>query len=367
VSWIPIRSIAGNRRFYPMYIVIVLVAAFIFTTVLSLAVYSSLIYKKSGSGDLLAVFEGNRACPLASLVPESYRTRIEGVPHIVDITGEVRHMIVYAPKRSLTVAGVEPDRFRDFKDIKIKESEYRDFAGDRHGVIIGKKVQRTFGWKVGQSVTFQGLSFNVRGVFKLPLSVYNGMIIFHKDYMQELVKKEGYSTAFTLKVDSPENMSEVCNAVEGLFEDHPAGIVCKSETEFWGRTEKQLGDFGRNMRGLAGVCGLLILGLTANGAVFALKSRRSQVRVLRTVGFSRRRILGLLWAEVVIAALVAAAGGSLLALLVWIRKPTVGGAQAILPPITVTPQVVAMSIGIVVVLAALSAVIAAAGFSRNRG
>ena len=366
MSGIPMKSIAGNRRFYLPYIVIVLVAAFIFTTVLSLAVHSSLIYKKSGSGDLLAVFEGNRACPLASLVPETYRMRIEGVPHVVDITGEVRHMIVYAPKRSLTVAGVEPDRFRDFKDIKIKESEYQDFAGDRHGVIIGKKVQRTFGWKVGQSVTFQGLSFNVSGVFKLPLSVYNGMIIFHKDYMQELVKKEGYSTAFTLKVDAPENMSEVSRAVEGLFEDHPAGIVCKSETEFWGRTEKQLGDFGRNMRGLVGVCALLILGLTANGAVFALKSRRNDVRVLKTTGFGRSRIFSLLCAEVVTAAMLAAAGGSVLAVLVWIRRPTIGGTQAILPPIAVTPQVAVMSIGIIMVLASVTAAIAAVGFSRQR-
>jgi putative ABC transport system permease protein len=362
-----LRSIAGNRRFYLPYVSVVLVAAFLFTTVLSLAVYSSLIYKKSGSGELLAVFEGNRACPLASLVPETYKSRIEGVPHVEDVTGEVRHMIVYAPKRSLTVAGVEPEKFRNFKDIKIKDSEYQGFAGDQYGVIIGRKVQRTFGWKVGQSITFQGLSFNVRGVFTLPMSVYNGMIIFHKEYMQELVKKKGYSTAFTLKIDSPENISAVSSAVEALFAGHPTGIVCRSETEFWGRTEKQLGDFGRNMRGLVGVCALLILGLTANGAVLTLKSRQGQVRILKTAGFGRRRICGLLWAETVTAVVMSAAGGSLLAFLVWIKKPTIGGSQAILPPIAVTPQVVVMSIVVIVAIAAIPAVIAAVRFSGYRG
>ena len=185
--------------------------------------------------------------------------------------------------------------------------------------------------------------------------------------MQELVKKEGYSTAFTLKIDSPENMGDVSTAVEGLFTDHPAGIVCRSETEFWGRTEKQLGDFGRNMRGLAGVCALLILGLTANGAMAALKSRRSEVRILKTAGFRRNRIFGLFWAEPVIAAVLSAAGGSLLAFLVWIKKPSIGGTQAILPPIAVSPQIVVISIGVIVAIAAASAAIAAIRFSRYRG
>ena len=35
------------------------------------------------------------------------------------------------------------------------------------------------------------------------------MIIFHKEYMQKLVKKEGYFTAITIKIDSPKNKGEV--------------------------------------------------------------------------------------------------------------------------------------------------------------
>ena len=105
---------------------------------------------------------------MASLVPEGYKARIEGLPHIKDITGEVRHIIVYAPKKSLTMAGVEPHKFRDFKDIKISDAEYEDFKKDPHGVIIGKKVQRIFKWKIGETVTLQGLTFNVRGVFNCP-------------------------------------------------------------------------------------------------------------------------------------------------------------------------------------------------------
>lgn len=358
------RNIIGNPRLYLPYVLILLVFAFILTTVVSLALYASLIYKKSGSDDLLAVFEGNRACPLASLVPETYRAKIESVPHIKDITGEVRHMIVYAPKSSLTVAGVEPDKFREFKDIMIEDVQYNDFVNDEHGVLIGKKVQKAFNWKVGQSVTFQGLTFNVRGVFRLPLSVYNGMIVFHKEYMQELVKKEGYSTAFTLKVDSPQNRAVVCKAVEDLLADHPSGIVCRSEAEFWGRTEKQLGDFGRNMRALTGVCTVLVIGLTANGVVLALKNRRSEIRVLKTAGFTRSRIFRTLMVEPVMAALASAGCGSLLAFLAWIKQPSIGGTQAVLPPITVSPQVVLMSVCVIVFMTAVPSAIAAWRFSR---
>ena len=81
---------------------------------------------------------------MASLVPEAYKSRLEGLSHIEDLTGEVRHIIVYAPKKSLTIAGVEPHKFRDFKDIKISDAEYEDFKKDPHGVIIGKKVKTDF-------------------------------------------------------------------------------------------------------------------------------------------------------------------------------------------------------------------------------
>ena len=172
-----VKNLMRNPKFYLPFFLLLTFFAFIFCTLLALSSGSSQIYKKSGSKELLAVFESNRACVMASLVPEAYKDKIEKLPHIEDITGEVRHMIVYAPKKSLTIAGIEPEKFRSFKNIDISESEYNAFMQDPKGVIIGKKVQRLFNWKSGDDVTLQRMNFKVRGVFKLPMSVYNGMII----------------------------------------------------------------------------------------------------------------------------------------------------------------------------------------------
>ena len=348
------KNIKRDFKFYAPFLLILLVVVFVFSTLLALAVGSSQIYKKSGSEELLAVFESNRACVRASLVPEGYKSEIAGLPHIVDITGEVRHIIVYAPKKSLTIAGVEPDKFRAFKDIKISDAEYEDFKNDPHGVIIGEKVRRIFKWKVGETVTLQGLTFNIRGVFKLPLSVYNGMIIFHKDYMQKLIKKEGYFTAITIKIDSPNNKAEVSKTVEQLFTDHPSGISCRSETEFWGMTEKQMGSFGKNMREFTGLCALLLFSLIANGAIFRLKNRHNEIRELKEAGFSRAKVFNVLLMEPVLAVLISGTCGSLLAFFVWIKRPTIGGEHAILPPVAVTPTVVIGSILTVLIMALIS-------------
>ena len=349
-----LTNLKRNPTFYLPFLLILLFFAFLFCSLLALAFGSSQIYKKSGSEELLAVFESNRACVMASLVPEEYKARIAGLPHIEDITGEVRHIIVYAPKKSLTIAGVEPDKFRDFKDIEISSAEYEDFKKDPHGVIIGKKVQQMFNWQVGKSVTLQRMKFNVRGAFKLPLSVYNGMIIFHKEYMQKLVKKEGYFTAITLKIDSPENKSAVSEAVEQLLADHPAGISCKPETEFWGMTEKQMGDFGKNMRVLTQVCALFLFVLIVNGVAFRNRTRKKEFRILRMVGYTRSRIYTLFIIEPVLGILLSAIGGGLLAFFVWIKQPTIGGEHAIVPPIVVTPLIVAASTLLILFLALLS-------------
>jgi len=338
------KNLKRNPIFYTPYVLILTLLSFVFCTLLSLSLGSSQIYKKSGSKELLAVFESNRACVMASLVPEEYKPRIEGIPHIEDITGEVRHMIVYAPKKSLTIAGVEPHKFRSFKDIDISDSEYAEFMKDPHGVIIGKKVHRIFKWKVGENVTLQRMKFNVRGVFKMPMSVYNGMIIFHKEFMQKLVKKEGFFTAITIKVDSPDRKIEVSKAVEELLADHPAGISCKEETEFWGATEKQMGDFGKNMRTLTGLCALLLFVIILNGAAFRLKNRHNEVRILRTIGFAKPNIIALFSIETALAVLISGISGSLLAFFIWIKQPTIGGQHAIVPPIAVTPMIVILSL-----------------------
>lgn len=353
------KNIRKNLKFYVPFLLILLFFSFVFTTLLSLALGSSQIYKKSGSKELLAVFESNRACVMASLVPEAYKSRIAGLPHIEDITGEVRHIIVYAPKKSLTIAGVEPDKFRAFKDIRISDSEYEAFKNDSHGVIIGEKTEQLFKWKVGEAVTLQRMNFNIRGVFKLPLSVYNGMIIFHKEYMQKLVKKEGYFTAITIKIDSPKNKSEVSKTVEQLFTDHPAGISCKSETEFWGMTEKQMGDFGKNMRALTVLCALVLFGLIVNGAAFSLKGRHNQVRIFRTIGFTRTKIFTLFLIEPVLAVFISGIGGCLLAFFLWIKQPTIGGEHAIVPPIAVTPPVILVSLFTMLLIAVISAALTA--------
>jgi putative ABC transport system permease protein len=359
------NNIKSNLKFYGPFLLILLVFVFVFSTLLALAIGSSQIYKKSGSEELLAVFESNRACVMASLVPEGYKSKIAGLPHIEDITGEVRHIIVYAPKKSLTIAGVEPDKFRAFKEIKISDEEYEDFKNDPRGVIIGKKVRRIFKWKIGETVTLQGLTFNIRGVFKLPMSVYDGMIIFHKNYMQKLIKKEGYFTAITLKIDSPQNKSTVSKAVEALFTDHPSGISCRSETEFWGMTERQMGSFGENMRQFTWLCALLLFSLIANGAIFRLKQKNKDIRKLRESGFSRAKVFYSLLMEPVLAVFIAGIAGSLVAFFVWIKRPTIGGEHAILPPVAVTPTIVFFSVLIVLLMALLPSALFASVKSRG--
>jgi ABC-type lipoprotein release transport system permease subunit len=353
------KNIKGNLKFYAPFLLVILVLAFVFSTLLALALSSSQIYQRSGSEDLLAVFESNRACVMASLVPEAYKSKIEGLSHIEDLTGEVRHIIVYAPKKSLTVAGVEPHKFRHFKSIKISDAEYEDFLKDPHGVIIGKKVKRIFKWKPGDSVALQGMNFNVRGVFRLPLSVYNGMIIFHKEYIQKLIKKEGYFTAITLKIDSSKNKAEVSKTVERIFSDHPAGISCKSETEFWGLTEKQMGDFGKNMRFLTGLCALLLFVLIANGAAYSRKNRRNEIRIFRTAGFNPTKVFMLIFIEASLAVTISGIGGSLIAFFIWIKRPFIGGEHAVLPPVAVTPPIVIASILVILGFGVISMMLTA--------
>jgi hypothetical protein len=183
------------------------------------------IYQDVGGSGILAVFEGNVACPYISLVPEQYRDIILQVPHVTDVAGEVRQRYTYGKDKNLTLTSMSPDKLLAFKDIQITDKELGTFKNEKNGALVGKKIFNFFDWELGQEVISAGLVFKVSGVFEQPLSVYESMVVLHKEYLQEITSKRGYVTSFLVKTDlTPDgDVSGVIRDIEDLPDDPEKG------------------------------------------------------------------------------------------------------------------------------------------------
>jgi len=299
------------------------------------------IYEDVGGGNILAVSEGNVACPYISLVPERYHQALLEIPNVVDVAGEVRQRFAYGKNKNLTLTGMDPAKLAAFKDLALDDTVLAAFAGTPNGALVGKKIAGFFDWKPGQEVRISGLVFKVAGVFEQPLSVYESMVFLHKDYLQQIASKQGFVTSMLVKTGlppGPERERQV-RAVEAVFADHPSTIVCRPENELWLAIKASQGNLGDIILALGIAIGLLLAVLHVNNALFAFKRKRAVLARWQQQAGQGRSVTALAGME---TAAVSAAGGIAAAGLAWlgtIHHPYLG-TDMFHPPIYIDAAVV---------------------------
>ena len=93
---------------------------------------------------------------------------------------------------------------------QYKAEDVHDFDAALHAstVIVGEKLLRDFGWKVGDNVTLQGTifpgdwTFTIRGTYKPTLKEYGeDSFMFHYSYLYEKYPDRVTPGWFIMKID----------------------------------------------------------------------------------------------------------------------------------------------------------------------
>ena len=107
-----------------------------------------------------------------------------------------------------------------------------------------------------------------------------------------------------VKVDKPENVPQVIAAVDEGFANSSAETLSESESSFIGGFLQQYRTFFQ-IAELLGFIVVLTIGLVAaNTAAMSIRERRSEIAVMRSIGFTSRTILSLLLTESLLIGLV---------------------------------------------------------------
>lgn len=303
-------------------------------------------------------------------IPTSYKERIARVPGVT----RVASMDWFFGFRNLD----DPTSFfpnfavdsEDFLAIHpeyiLAEDDRQRFLADRRGCIIGPATASRFGWKIGD--TFQLVSaiqvyntgrpyeFVVTGIYQTDPGRYPGtdstMMFFHSRYFQENTGNRFGTKMYMVEIADPQQAGNIAAAIDELFLNSERAT--RTETE--AALRASFISMGGNLATLLNAIGLAvtftILLVTANTMSMAARERRSEIAVLKTVGFSSGQVMGLLLAE---AVLLAAIGGGLGILMgyafmrVLPNVPIVGGVLQ-LPDLRLAPSVGALGLAIALAL-----------------
>lgn len=242
-----------------------------------------------------------------------------------------------------------------YPEFQVPPGQLEAFQKERNACIIGRKLAREHGFKLGDVISMEGdifpgpWQFVVRGIYTgRDASVDETGMYFHWEYLYEQVKQRepGRNVDagwFILKIDPPSAMATVAATVDSEFTNSSAPTKTESEREFQQGFVSMSSAIITSLKVISLVIVGIILLVLANTIVMAVRERTREYAVLKTLGFQGRHIAAFIIGEALLIGLI----GGLIGLA--LTFPIVRGFGLALPGffpvIRVEPLTIALALG----------------------
>jgi len=297
---------------------------------------------------------------LAFFLPSFYREKIRAIPDVVHVAPMTWFGGKYKddrPENFFAQFATDPTEYMEVAaDKVIPPEQVEAWQHDQTGCLVDQALAAKHGWKLGDRVVLQGtifptnLELTIRGIYTIDPP--NNSLYFNAKYLEESVSwfKDTAGFYFT-RVDSPAAVARVTREVDDMFHNLPAPTKSESEKAFQLDFIATLGNVKAFILSICGAVVFTILIVSANTMAMSIRERTREVAVLRTLGFTRRRILSLCLGESVTLAVIGGLLGVSFAtvLMHLVGKSTAVGVPASMKvtfPIVVLALVVAAFVGL---------------------
>lgn len=305
---------------------------------------------------------------MSKSLPHSLLTQIEKVPGVVQVDYASYVFGTYRdPKDSLAVEAHPDSFFEVYRDeLQVAPEELEALRRTRTGVLVGESTAQKFGLKRGDKIPLETKqvrkdgstvwTFDVVGTlsFTNPNMKVNEVLLFGNwNYVEEARYSDtGTVTYYSVKVSNISAMDRVARQIDALTTNSSHETKTQSENAWASATFQQFGDLGLIVTSIMGAVFFTLLLVTGHTMTQAVHERIPELAVLKTLGFTGRRIFSLVLCESVVMVLLGAVLGLAAAMVaVAVLRSTEVMPILILPlgrAIWVTGVGIAVAIGVVV-------------------
>jgi putative ABC transport system permease protein len=310
---------------------------------------------------------------LSFLLPAYYRDKIRSIPGVVAVAPMTYFGNHYKDDRASNAfaqIATDPDEYLKVASDKIvPPDQVAAWQRDRAGALVDVTLANRYGWKIGDKITLLGTIFpvnpqlTVRGIYQRDPP--QNALYFNAKYLEESLDWfKGRAGWYATQVAEPRDVARVSSEIDDMFRNSPQRTKTESEKAFQLSIVAMLGNVKAFIMGICGAVVFAILLVSANTMAMSVRSRTREVAVLKTLGFTRQRVLSLFVLEAVALAL---AGGVLgivgaVGLIGWLTHSSV--AIGVPTDMKVTLPAVGLSLLAAATVGFLSGYIPAYGASR---
>jgi len=240
---------------------------------------------------------------------------------------------------------------------------------------VGETLARKWGWKVGDRIPVNSNIFSQKNGSRTWDFTIAGIITPHKPqvdtnfmlfqyaYFDE-TRSFGKDTIgwMILQTASPSVNDRVSKAIDQMFANSSAETATDTEKAFNKAFAAQLGNIAMIVTLVVGAAFVTILMIVGNTMALTVRERTREIGVMKTLGFSGGRILGLVLGESVLLALLGGIPGLALAALIAF---SLRAAMAnFVPGFAVTPVLALLGLVLMLTLGILTGAIPALNAMR---
>jgi putative ABC transport system permease protein len=257
---------------------------------------------------------------LTEVLPISYYAQIRDMPGVALVTHAQWFGGVYQePRKFFPQFAIDPATYLDmYPEFLIAPEQREAFLRTRTGAVAGKSLAERFGWKVGDRIPIQGTlwpksddtswEFELVGTFvgkDETAKSQEGSLLFHWDYFDEArAFARGTTGIYITRVSDPAQAAAVASEVDRRFANSQNETKTGSEKAFNQNFIKQIGDIGFIVQAILGAVFFTILLVTGNTMAQSVRERIPEIGLLKTLGFSDGKALGLVLAEAMLLCLL---------------------------------------------------------------
>jgi putative ABC transport system permease protein len=304
---------------------------------------------------------------LTLLLPFSDVRQIAAVPGVAVVTWitwfgayyqESKNFVFALPIETATYFDLHKDEF------VVSDAEMAAFRSTRSGALVNSALMKKFGWHVGQKLPLHSTiwtqksdgsldwTFDIVGTFAVKdatqAAQQSSTVLFHYELFDEGRSfGKGQVGWFEERVADPSQSAQISQKIDALFANSPNETKTQPAKDFAMSFVKQFGDVGFVLRAILGAVFFTLLFLTGNTMMQSVRERTPELAVLKTLGFSDAKVLGLVIGEALLLCVLAAAVGLAAS---YGLIPVV---RSVLQGIVASPWLVPRGLGLAVLLALL--------------
>ena len=264
-------------------------------------------------------------------LPYAYLSRIKSVPGVRAVSHWTYFGGYYQDAKNVIPAFSTDaeELFKVYRELKIKPEYLEAMKRTRTGALIGEDLAKKYGWKIGDRVPIgtsiwtnkEGSNtwfFDIVGTFEVTTGAgFPSFYLNHSYFDEAAAFGNGVIHYYLVGLDNPTMATSVSKQIDAMFENSANETRTQTESALMQTQMKQIGDINFIANAIVGAVLFTLLFLTANTMMQSVRERTSELAVLKTLGFSDGKVLGLVMTEALLLCLFAAALGLLMASLVF--------------------------------------------------